>query len=146
MRAGRKGLIVSVIVVAALGCNKVPANHSSSAPQASSSATPRHVMSNQPPPQSGLITEKDSGKTFEVAIGQKMSIRLINGFVWTAPERRGSSVELAPVNYKSDPGFVEYAITTVRSGKTIITSQGTENCGSTSCPGKMSFTVTIVVP
>ena len=95
-----------------------------------------------------IITERDSGKTFRLIPRSRASLRLSSQKRWSPPRVRGKAIELVAVSYLLDPGFSEWTIRILGTGKATITSAGTPNCATGSpCPGAVKrFTVKILVP
>jgi predicted secreted protein len=86
-----------------------------------------------------VITDRDSGKTFRVARGHELTLRLSNRHVWSGPRVRGSAVLLTPVNYFMDPGFQEWTIHARARGTVRISAAGS---GGTS----RLFRIRVIVP
>jgi hypothetical protein len=100
---------------------------------AASSAAP-------PPP----MTQRSTGKTFRLAKGATMKLRLSNRWRWSDPSVSTQAVELTPVAYLIDPGFREWTIDARKRGRATIRSLGKPNC-STCALETRSFRVTVVV-
>jgi hypothetical protein len=75
-----------------------------------------------------VITESAGGKTFALKRTTRAVLRLGRKWVWTQPKVHGSAVVLSPVDYESDPGFKEWAITRRSTGTARITASGQPNC------------------
>ena len=75
-------------------------------------------------------------------------LRLGDGWIWSQPEREGSSVELYQRQFVRDPGYAEWEIRPVSSGRTVIRSTGSLACHQAeppcAAPNRL-FEVTIVV-
>src|SRR5712692_5114061 len=97
-------------------------------------------------PQLIIITETDTGKTFNLVTSSRAVLRLSNRFVWTPPRVDGVAVRLTPVNYFSDPGYQEWEISVIGAGRATITSSGTPNCvpGSTCPEGGVQFAIVLI--
>ena len=93
----------------------------------------------QPP-----ITQAASGKTFRVAKGRSMTLRLSNRWHWSDPRTSTRAVELTPVEYFVDPGFREWTIEGHARGRVTIHSFGRPNCTGCALTTRR-FAVTIVV-
>ncbi len=93
-----------------------------------------------PPP----MTQRSTGKTFRLAKGATMSLRLSNRWRWSDPIVSTKAVELTPVAYLIDPGFQEWMIHARKRGSASIRAVGKPNC-STCALATRSFRVTVVV-
>jgi len=93
----------------------------------------------QPP-----VTQAASGKTFHVAKGRSMTLRLSNRWRWSEPRTSSRAVELSPVDYFIDPGFREWTIQGRAQGRVTIKSVGRPNCAGCALATRR-FAVTIVV-
>jgi hypothetical protein len=82
------------------------------------------------PPRSApeIVTQAHSGKTFRLAVGRELTVRLSGRWRWTEPAVRGRGVDLASVEYFVDPGYQEWRITARVRGRVAITSHGTPSC------------------
>ena len=90
------------------------------------------------------ITQAASGKTFHLAKGRSMTLRLTNRWRWSEPHPSSSAVELTPVEYLVDPGFREWTIDARHTGRATIRATGTAAC--TPCAlAPRRFAVTVVV-
>lgn len=85
------------------------------------------------------ITQADSGKTFRVARGEAVSLRLHGPWVWKEPRLGSRAVRLTPIYYFAYPGFQEWTVKAQRLGRATVTSVGNKS-GAT-----RQFRVTIVV-
>jgi hypothetical protein len=93
-----------------------------------------------PPP----ITQASTGKTFRVARGGQMTLRLSSRWRWSDPLVSTKAVELTEVNYLVDPGFREWKIDGHRRGRATIRAYGRPSC--VRCPlAVRRFAVTLVV-
>ena len=90
------------------------------------------------------INERDTGKTFTLKRTTSAGLRLSGGWLWTQPKVRGRAVVLSPVNYRSDPGFMEWEITRRAAGTAKITAYGRPNCDGCSRRARF-FRVTLKV-
>ena len=86
-----------------------------------------------------VVTDRDSGKTFRVARGHELTLRLSSRYIWNGPRVRGRAVRLTPVNYFVDPGFQEWTIHARASGTVRISAVG--NAGS-----PRLFRIRVIVP
>ena len=93
-----------------------------------------------PPP----MTQRSTGKTFRLARGDTMKLRLSNRWRWSEPTVSTEAVDLTPVAYLIDPGFREWTIDAHKRGRATIRSLGKPNC-STCALATRSFRVTVVV-
>jgi len=93
-----------------------------------------------PPP----MTQRSTGKTFRLAKGDTMKLRLSNRWRWSEPTVSTKAVELTPVAYLIDPGFEEWTIDARKRGRATIRSLGKPNC-STCALATRRFSVTVVV-
>lgn len=93
------------------------------------------------------ITAPDSGKSFELGVGDEISLRLSSEYVWSEPVVEGDAVELSRVDYLQDPGFSEWMVRAVAAGSATISSLGEPACaGEHGCPDEAArFQVTITV-
>jgi hypothetical protein len=92
---------------------------------------------------SAPITQGASGKTFSLAKGESVTLRLSNRWRWSEPHATSDVVELTPVEYFVDPGFREWTIDAQRAGRVTLSATGT---GCTSCVrATRHFAVTLVV-
>jgi hypothetical protein len=93
-----------------------------------------------PPP----ITQASSGRTFRIAQGATMKLRLTNRWSWSEPRASSKAIELTPVEYLVDPGFREWTIDAQHRGRVTIRAVGRPKC--TRCAlAVRRFAVTIVV-
>ena len=90
------------------------------------------------------MTQASTGKTFRIAKGATMTLRLTNRWRWSEPRVSTKAVVLTPVEYFVDPGFQEWTILARKHGRATIRSFGQPNCST--CPlTARSFRVTVVV-
>ena len=90
------------------------------------------------------ITQASTGKTFHVAKGGTMTLRLTNRWRWSEPIASSKAVELTEVNYLVDPGFREWTIDGQHAGRVTIRAFGRPTC--VRCPTAIRrFAVTVVV-
>jgi hypothetical protein len=96
------------------------------------------------PPAPRAIKLAHHGKTFELAVGRAVSVRLPSRErIWSKPRGSGTgAVALNAVNYYTDPGFVEWNVLARRPGRVTLTSLG--RC-SECTPRLRRFRVTLVV-
>jgi hypothetical protein len=94
-----------------------------------------------------IITERASGKTFTFTPKTNARLRLSSHESWTPPHVRGKAIQLVAVDYFRDPGFSEWVIHILGTGRATITSSGEPNCpSSSSCTGApQQFAIKIVV-
>ena len=88
------------------------------------------------------ITQAASGKTIRLAKGETATLRLSNRWHWSEPRWNANVVDLTPVEYFVNPGFREWTISTVSSGRATIRSVGRP---SGKAAASCSFTLTVVV-
>jgi len=91
-----------------------------------------------------VLTERDSGKRVFLPRHRPTFVRLSNRWLWSNPRLTGRAVRLTPVDYRADPGYVEWKVEKRQPGKARATSRGTPNCRSCDRPTR-TFRVTIVV-
>jgi hypothetical protein len=93
------------------------------------------------------ITARDSGRTFTLAPGEEVSLRLSSEYGWSEPAVDGGAVELSPVDYVQDPGFSEWLVQATEAGTATISSLGDPACeGEHGCPDEpFRFQVRIAV-
>jgi predicted secreted protein len=128
-------LLLLLVLLPAAGC----AGDSAEGPAGESTPPPRQ------PPQ-GVVTEADSGGTFEVPLGGETSLRLSSDYVWSEPAAEGGAVELAPVDYLQDPGYSEWMVRGVQAGTASISALGEPACAGEGCPDEpLPFRVTITI-
>jgi hypothetical protein len=90
------------------------------------------------------MTQRSTGKTFRLARGETMKLRLSNRWRWSDPTVSTEAVELTPVAYLIDPGFQEWTIDARKRGRATIRSVGKPNC-STCALATRTFRVAVVV-
>jgi hypothetical protein len=78
-----------------------------------------------PPPAPAIVTQAQSGRTFRLARGREVSLRLAGRWAWTEPRVNGPGLELTPVLYFRDPGFSEWRVAATGRGTFTIRSVGT---------------------
>jgi len=81
-----------------------------------------------PPRAPSVITQSQSGKTYRVARGTSLALRLSGQWQWTEPRPTPQRVELTPVEYFVDPGYSEWKLDAHTRGTVTITSTGTPGC------------------
>jgi hypothetical protein len=91
-----------------------------------------------------VITQSASGKTITLNRTTRGVLRLSRKWVWSQPKVHGSAVALSPVDYETDPGFKEWAITRRSAGTVRIVSSGQPNCSGCSRHAR-SFNVKLKV-
>ena len=126
------------------------AGRGSASPAATVRPTPAPSRSPSPRPTGQLvITEADSGKTFTISRSTADALlRLGDGWLWSQPERDGTSVELYQRQFIQDPGYSEWEIRPVSSGTTVLRSSGSLPCHQAEPPcaaPNRVFEVTVVV-
>jgi hypothetical protein len=133
--SGVSRLLLLLLVVPAAAC----AGDSAEGPAGESTSPPRQ------PPQ-GVVTEADSGGTFEVPLGGETSLRLSSDYAWSEPAADGGAVELVRVDYLQDPGYSEWMVQGVQAGTASISALGEPACTGEGCPDEpLPFRVTITV-
>lgn len=70
------------------------------------------------------ITVADAGKTFKLARGDKVQLRLGAHRVWKEPVVGSTAVKLTPVYYFKYPGFQGWTVTAMRRGRATISAVG----------------------
>jgi len=90
------------------------------------------------------ITQAASGKTFHLAKGESMTLRLTNRWRWSEPHASSIAVELTPVEYLVDPGFREWTVDARHTGRATIRATGTVRCNQCA-PAARRFAVMVVV-
>jgi hypothetical protein len=90
------------------------------------------------------ITQASTGKTFRVAKGGTMTLRLTNSWRWSEPIASSKAVQLTEVNYLVDPGFREWTIDGQHAGRATIRAYGRPKCVRCGTPIRR-FAVTVVV-
>jgi hypothetical protein len=76
-------------------------------------------------PAPRTITEDHNGRSFALAPGSEISLRLPGEYEWSEPAVRGEAVQLARVDYFQDPGFSEWTVLAVQPGTATIAARGT---------------------
>jgi hypothetical protein len=96
------------------------------------------------PPAPRAIKLVHHGRTFELAAGRAVSLRLPNAQrTWSKPRGAGTgAVAINAVNYYTDPGFVEWNVAARRPGRVTLTSLG--RCAECA-PSVRRFRVTLVI-
>jgi hypothetical protein len=96
------------------------------------------------PPAPRAIKLAHHGKTFELAVGRAVSVRLSNRERnWSKPRVTGTgAVGVNAVYYYTDPGFVEWNVAARRPGRVTLTSLG--RCAKCT-PSVRRFRVTLVI-
>jgi hypothetical protein len=96
------------------------------------------------PPAPRAVTLLHHGRTFDLAVGRSVSVRLPNRRrLWTRPRVTGvGAATVVPVNYYIDPGYVEWNVKASRAGRVTLTSLG--RC-SECRPRVRTFRVTLVL-
>ena len=89
------------------------------------------------------ITQASTGKTFRVAKGGTMTLRLTNSWRWSEPVASSKAVELTEVNYLVDPGYREWTIDGQHAGRATIRAYGRPKCVRCSLAIRR-FAVTVV--
>ena len=74
-----------------------------------------------------VLTERDSGGLWTIALSTSASIRLTNDYLWSAPKIDRDNVELSVIAYESDPGFTEWRLRPKRPGLVSIRFTGELN-------------------
>ena len=97
-----------------------------------------------PPSAPAVVTQAQSGKTYRLARGLDVALRLSGRWGWTAPRASGPGLELTPVEYFRDPGFSEWRVVATARGIYTIRSRGTPGCVGCGLGGR-SFVVTFRV-
>jgi hypothetical protein len=75
------------------------------------------------------ITQADSGRTFRVAGGGTLTLRLSGRWAWRDPHTSSRAVRLTPVEYFVDPGFREWQIEARAPGRAVVSTLGTTEGG-----------------
>jgi hypothetical protein len=86
------------------------------------------------------ITVADTGKTFRIARGEKVQLRLGAHRVWQEPVVGSTAVKLTAVYYFKYPGFQEWTVKAQRTGKATISAVGRTKGSPT-----RRFRVTLIV-
>jgi hypothetical protein len=97
-----------------------------------------------PPPAPAIVTQAQSGRTYRLARGGEVALRLSGRWGWAEPDPSVPGVELTPVMYFRDPGYSEWLFEPTVRGRVTIRSVGTPGC--TGCGlAVRRFVVTFVV-
>ena len=95
------------------------------------------------------ITAKDTGKTFTVARGGTLTLRLPETPRWLNPRVSGTAIRLTQVNFIRDPGYRQWSVAARARGTATITAVHYAASGQSGCdPGPCAprlFRVTILV-
>ena len=86
------------------------------------------------------ITAADTGKTFRIARGDTIQLRLGAHRVWKEPVVGSAAVKLTPVYYFKYPGFQEWTVRAIRTGRATISAFGHRTGSPT-----RRFRVTLIV-
>ena len=136
MRVLRVAPLLLALLLAAAGCG------------GDDDAEPATTAAEPPPAEAGeAITEADSGAAFALAPGAETNLQLSSLYAWSDPVVEGGAVELSPVDYLQDPGFVEWLVRAASAGTAAISALGEPACeGEDGCPDEaLRFQVTITV-
>ncbi len=126
--ASRRMLAVPLVATAAaLGACGGSAAQVATAPSAT--ATPVA----QPARAPALVTARHAGRTFRLARGRDVELRLAPGA--QAEVVRGRAVSLGPIDFFVDPGYTAWTLTAERPGTTVLSARS----------GGKRFRVTFVV-
>jgi hypothetical protein len=92
-----------------------------------------------------VLTEADSGKTYQVEKGNEPLLRLSGQYAWTPPAVTGPA-SLHQVMYFRDPGYSEWTISIDGDAPVTIRSDGAPNCpsGGACSRARLAFSVTLV--
>jgi predicted secreted protein len=71
------------------------------------------------------ITQAQSSRTYRVAKGGELTLRLSERWAWTEPHASGHGLQLTPVEYFRDPGYREWRVDAVAPGTFTIRAAGT---------------------
>lgn len=89
------------------------------------------------PPAPSVLTDEDDGRSVVLPLGSELSLRLDSAWFWDDPVVQGDAVELTRVDYFTDPGFMEWIVTTSQPGDAVLTTTGEPNCDDLSqCPAR----------
>ena len=113
-------LAAAVAVFGACG-----AGSSASSPESPATAAPARA------PQ--VITAAQHGRTFRLARGREVELRLPSG---AQLRSTGSAVRPAPIDFVVDPGYPAWQLSAVAPGRTVLTGRA----------GGQRFRLTLVVP
>ena len=76
-------------------------------------------------PAPAIVTQAQSGRTYRLASGREVSLRLSGRWGWTEPRVSGPGLELTPVMYFRDPGYSEWRVQATARGTYTIRTVGT---------------------
>jgi hypothetical protein len=100
------------------------------------------VAATPPPLAPALITPTHAGKSFRLAKGRTVALRLPGGWAWSEPRPSTGAVQLTQLEFFVDPGYSEWLVEGRTQGTATIRSVGKAGC--TDC-GPRRFVVTIRV-
>jgi hypothetical protein len=91
-----------------------------------------------------VITQNQSGRTYTVAKGGTLTLRLAEPWVWTEPSRTPRGIlRLTPVEYFVDPGYREWTITGRVRGTAVLRSTGKPACPDCGAPRRLELTIVV---
>ena len=91
-----------------------------------------------------VVTQAQSGSTIVLQRGSIALLRLGHRrWDWAAPRLRGSAVTLEQIEYERDPGFDEWKIRAVSSGRARVTVHG-DACDGCAARDRL-FLLTVLV-
>jgi hypothetical protein len=113
--APRRMLAVPLVATAvALGACGGSAAQVATAPSASTAAT----AGQRPAQAPQIVTARHHGRTFRLASGRDIELRLGAGA--EADVVRGRSVSLSPIDFFADPGYSAWMLTARSPGTTVV--------------------------
>jgi len=106
------------------------------APGARPSATP-----------STIITDVDSGRTVQLAVGEVAALRLADRATWSEPRVAGGAVRVTHSGHDRAAGYDEWLIVATGRGTATLTSAGRVACApGGACPDVLvAFSISVAV-
>jgi hypothetical protein len=95
-----------------------------------------------------VIRARDSGKTFRLAVGREVHLRLSHRtWTWSNVKASSRSVKLTRIVFVRDPGYDEWLVRGRAKGRAKISATGQIPCRTSPCPPTplRLFAVTLVV-
>ncbi len=92
-----------------------------------------------------MLSEDDDGRSVTLSVGEEVNLQLAGAWLWSEPAVDGDAVTVSPVDYLTDPGFVEWSIAGAKPGEAQLRTTGEPNCDDEEqCPAtSVQITVTV---
>ncbi|MFE7270911.1 hypothetical protein [Streptomyces sp. NPDC057623] len=105
-----------------------PTRTATPAPTPTATPTPTAAPTPAPatpvPPAPAVLTQKDTGRTVTLPLGDATQLRLSGRWRAATPAVDGTAIVLVPVDYESDPGFRAWDIRAASPGEAVLRSTG----------------------